>query len=656
MTPPDCTEEIEGNDELRDWAESLRDQVSRISGRKIPGFSAELKGDLLDAIDILVEQASGEAATNPLDSALEKIQGQIGEATERQAQELQATTESFMAKLSTDLVEGRFESKLSELTDRWQHTEEVLQRLDEENVDKEDQLTAIADQFCEVQAKQSAWQQTQTEEFFELKALVQRLSDESQSRAADSSDASSEQLELLQKREAELEATLADAKAQKSQLESEKQELANRLVSMQQHCNDLQQHILDGSTSLREFAGENRELSAQLEAWKRKRTEAVEQLEELRTQRVELQAKLDQAEIDLRDKTEALDELEEQQIELFARVERLQEENQNLVEEQAKQEADDSLSIAKTTLETQLQQLEQKLETLEQENQGLSEQLSQAEQDSTDRTRTQALESEEREELESQLEQLKKQVDELESEKASLQEAAESDNSNVEATDAIAQENQQLHQRLVELESQLESAGSQRSDDESERVRELKELLTAAKDEIESLQATNEKLNFQIDEKEDDANEPVNPEDMSWEDRKRLIMQQFEDAEDDSSDKKMEVDDIIASTEQALETKDRVIQELQQRLQSKQSDSPNPVDLDEAVQQEREKLQKMQAEWQDKIRQAEIDLSAERARLARERTQIEGKQSQAKPEAESKTGGRTRKWLDHLGLREQKKQ
>lgn len=649
MTPPDCTEEIEGNDELRDWAESLRDQVSRISGRKIPGFSAELKGDLLDAIDILLEQASGEAATNPLDSALEKIQGQIGEATQQQAQELQATTESLMAKLSTDLVEVSFESKLTELTDRWQRTEEVLQRLDEENVDKEDQLTAIADQFCEVQAKQAAWQQTQTEEFFELKALVQRLSEESQTRASDVSGTSSEQLELLRKREAELEATLAETKARQSQLESERQELATRLVGMQQQ-------VLDGSTSLREFAGENRELSAQLEAWKRKRTQAVEQLDEARAERAELRAKLDQAEADLRSKAESLDELEEQQVELFARVERLQEENQNLVDEHAKRNADDSLSIAKATLETQLQQLEQKMETLEQENRSLNERLSDADQNTNDDAQAQSLDSEEREELESQLDQLKKQVDELESEKAGLQEAADADSSNAEEREAIVQENQQLQTRLAELEVQLESAGSVVPDNESERVRELKELLTAAKDEIESLQATNEKLNAEIDEQGQEESEPVNPEDLSWEDRKRLIMQQFEDAEDDSSEKRMEVDDIVASTEQALETKDKVIQELQQRLQSKQSDTPNPIDLDEAIQQEREKLQQIQAEWQDKIRQAEIDLSAERARLARERTQLEGKQSQAKPEAESKTGGRTRKWLDHLGLRDQKKQ
>ena len=656
MTPPDCTEEIEGNDELRDWAESLRDQVSRISGRKIPGFSAELKGDLLDAIDILVEQASGEAATNPLDSALEKIQGQIGEATQQQSEELQATTESLMAKLSTTLVEGSFESKLSELTDRWQHTEEVLQRLDEENVDKEDQLTAIADQFCEAQAQQAAWQQTQTEEFFELKALVQRLSEGSQKRATDSSPPSSEQLEILQKRQAGLEATLTDTKAQRCQLESEKQELANRLVGMQQHCNDLQHHVLEGNTSLRELAGANRELSAQLEAWKHKRAEAVEQFEKLRTQRAELRAKLDQAETDLRAKTESLDELEGQQIELFARVERLQGENQNLVDERAKQTTDDSLSIAKATLETQLQQLEQKMEALQQENQNLNERLSRADQNSTDDVRAQSLDSEERKELESQLDQLKKQVDELESEKAGLQEAACVDNLSAEEREAIVHKNKQLQNRLAELEVQLESAGSTRSDNESERIRDLKELLTAARHEIESLQATNEKLNAEIDEQRQEESEHVNPEDLSWEDRKRLILRQFEDAEDDSREQRMEVDDIIAATEQALETKDKVIQELQQRLQSKQAEAPNPVELEEAIQQEREKLQKIQAEWQDKIRQAEIDLSAERARLARERTQLEGKQSQAKPEAESKTGGRTRKWLDHLGLRDQKKQ
>ena len=51
-------------------------------------------------------------------------------------------------------------------------------------------------------------------------------------------------------------------------------------------------------------------------------------------------------------------------------------------------------------------------------------------------------------------------------------------------------------------------------------------------------------------------------------------------------------------------------------------------DADELVRDERERLQQMQEEWEDKFRQAEIEASLERAKLSRERQELAKKMSE----------------------------
>jgi hypothetical protein len=86
------------------------------------------------------------------------------------------------------------------------------------------------------------------------------------------------------------------------------------------------------------------------------------------------------------------------------------------------------------------------------------------------------------------------------------------------------------------------------------------------------------------------------------------------------------------------------------------------LDSDELIAQERQRLKQIQREWEDKLRQEEIDLSMERAKLARERTQLEEeldnvKSLQNSPAASPPGGrGKTRKWLEHLGLRDENQQ
>ena len=86
------------------------------------------------------------------------------------------------------------------------------------------------------------------------------------------------------------------------------------------------------------------------------------------------------------------------------------------------------------------------------------------------------------------------------------------------------------------------------------------------------------------------------------------------------------------------------------------------VDSDELVVAERERLQQLQAQWEEKFRQSEIDASLERAKLSRERQELgkradELEEQVAHMQREAKTtedlgGTPSRRWLAKLGLSE----
>jgi hypothetical protein len=166
---------------------------------------------------------------------------------------------------------------------------------------------------------------------------------------------------------------------------------------------------------------------------------------------------------------------------------------------------------------------------------------------------------------------------------------------------------------------------------------------------------------------------------MSWEERKRLLLQQL-DAEQDNGTpqaqaKRVEINDILRTTEVELARRDREIAELRSLVQQ-QSDARQGmavgaaavaqlIESDELVQQEREKLRAIQKSWDEKLRQAEIDLSMERAKLARERLQLEEQKHKledalqvAQDAADADAAGKPvdvkgRKWLSRLGLKEE---
>ena len=163
---------------------------------------------------------------------------------------------------------------------------------------------------------------------------------------------------------------------------------------------------------------------------------------------------------------------------------------------------------------------------------------------------------------------------------------------------------------------------------------------------------------------------------LDWEAEKRRIFAAL-DADFDDSDpqrhaERLDIEDVLRSTQQVIAEKDCQIDDLQRQLdeqravqaasESDRSALDQAIGADAIVQQERERLVQLQKEWQEKLRQAEIEISLERAKLARRRAELEEQFHHAEKDAaklpttagSTDPGGRTAtgQWLARLGLTE----
>ncbi len=232
----------------------------------------------------------------------------------------------------------------------------------------------------------------------------------------------------------------------------------------------------------------------------------------------------------------------------------------------------------------------------------------------------------------------------------------------------------ELHTQIERLESELQAVQeellvAEQAQADSSNDADVEELQR----ELEDLRSQNADLaaqvaRHQVEGQSSKPHLPFDQETLSWEERKQLIMRQLEseDAEPEqlSEDTRLEIEQVVAATQLEIERRDKELEELR-AIVEQQSDTKQGVaigaaaiaqmmDQDELVLQERQKLKDMQAQWEEKLRQAEIDLSMERAKLARERNELEAEavKLQLTDEEQPAGKGRTRKWLEHLGLRD----
>jgi len=238
----------------------------------------------------------------------------------------------------------------------------------------------------------------------------------------------------------------------------------------------------------------------------------------------------------------------------------------------------------------------------------------------------------------------------------------------------LEEERRALRIRLEQAEQQAAGASPAVPGDAEETER-LHRRLELAMQEIKELKSSNEQLLDQV-QRSPAARTTAVANQFDWESQKRRLLEQlesnFDASQPDQAKERLRCEEVIRTTDRIIAEKDRQIEELQRQL----ADQPAPVavapppdnhaaaaellDADELIRTERERLAKLQGEWQEKLRQAEVEVSIERAKLARERLQLEEKlrmlQSKAGSEGEAGggndgKGGSRGRWLTRLGLR-----
>ncbi len=247
------------------------------------------------------------------------------------------------------------------------------------------------------------------------------------------------------------------------------------------------------------------------------------------------------------------------------------------------------------------------------------------------------------------------------------------------STQQNLQETAQLLQDL-ELSQSTQSAQSIEAEQVRERLADLQRQLATANQELEDLKQQNFDLASQVAKHQvvTSGHTPhvsFDSSTLSWEERKKLIMRQLEQdnhddelaTEPEQTARRLQIEDVVRATQMEIEQRDAQIAELQ-TIVEQQSDTRQGVAIgaaafaqafesDEIIQQERLKLKEMQLQWEQKLRQAEIDVSLERAKLARERTQLEYELEETKREKATlpsdPANSKKRKWLEHLGLRDE---
>ena len=125
---------------------------------------------------------------------------------------------------------------------------------------------------------------------------------------------------------------------------------------------------------------------------------------------------------------------------------------------------------------------------------------------------------------------------------------------------------------------------------------------------------------------------------LDWEAEKRRIVARLEaetaDAEDADGDRqRLQIREVVEKTDRIIADKQAEIEALQQVLQNQASNLGSLavgaaavgqlLDKDAVVREERENLRRLKQQWEEQMRQSEIETSIERAAIARQRAELE---------------------------------
>ncbi len=230
-------------------------------------------------------------------------------------------------------------------------------------------------------------------------------------------------------------------------------------------------------------------------------------------------------------------------------------------------------------------------------------------------------------------------LEELEGQLWVAQEAAQERQKSLEdQLAAMEAERDALQNQLAKVASRLqEGTPTQFQDAGAEELRRRYEM---ALEDIRHLQAENQQLRQQLaslaSEPKTAAHEGLD----NWEAFKSRILESLESEASEQIDEprrqeRVRIAEVLETTEAALVAKDRELESMRHLLENQTANLGTMavgaaavgelLNQDEIIREQQETLRRLEAEWREKLRQAEVELSLERAALARQRIELEQK-------------------------------
>jgi chromosome segregation ATPase len=216
--------------------------------------------------------------------------------------------------------------------------------------------------------------------------------------------------------------------------------------------------------------------------------------------------------------------------------------------------------------------------------------------------------------------------------------------------------------------AELEATPTQIVDPDAERrIEDLQRRFELAVEDVRHLKQENAQLHEKLTKSPQAANHSTSISGaMDWQSQKARLLAALESEDEEVISherraERMSIEETISTTDRVIADKEREIVDLRAQLADQSFAALAPVDVanevidkDELIAAERAKLEALQKEWHDKLRTAELEMSIQRAALARKESEIEHKLQAAlqaaADEPHSPDGKPRRKWLSALGL------
>ncbi|QDU90619.1 hypothetical protein Pla175_40280 [Pirellulimonas nuda] len=212
--------------------------------------------------------------------------------------------------------------------------------------------------------------------------------------------------------------------------------------------------------------------------------------------------------------------------------------------------------------------------------------------------------------------------------------------------------------RIAELENAAAASGGGAADDD-----ELRRRFEMAVDDIRQLKSEKAELEAKL------LQAPVAENGSDWESQKRRMLASLEgDSSPERREERATIEGTVRITDEVVAGKDREIAQLRQALEESSARcdeacdaaaAPAPVINDAAVDAELARVEELRGQWEAKLREAELELSVERARIAREqselaewRIELEGMADNVRhAQQPAASGGKSQSnWMRKMGL------